>query len=124
LHCGQRGRKGIILMATTHHRWVSQIMAPSIAKRLLVWVIGTRVPEKPTFVNGSLWSGGMVFNTRLTTNEADDIQPAWSPDGTRLAFTSNRDGNGEIYVMYADGSEQTRLTTSDENNDEYPAWLP
>ncbi|NJN68639.1 MAG: hypothetical protein HC884_18990, partial [Chloroflexaceae bacterium] len=42
---------------------VSQIMAPSIAKRLLVWVIGTRVPEKPTFVNGSLWSGGMVFNT-------------------------------------------------------------
>jgi hypothetical protein len=63
LHCGQRVRKGIILMATTHHRWVSQIMAPSIAKRLLVWVIGTRVPEKPMFVNGSLWSGGMVFNT-------------------------------------------------------------
>jgi hypothetical protein len=30
---------------------------------LLVWVIGTRVPEKPMFVNGSLWSGGMVFNT-------------------------------------------------------------
>ncbi|NJN65876.1 MAG: type III-A CRISPR-associated RAMP protein Csm3 [Chloroflexaceae bacterium] len=40
-------------------------MAPSIAKRLLVWVIGTRVPEKPMFVNGSLWSGGMVFNTRM-----------------------------------------------------------
>ena len=37
--------------------------------------------------------------TRLTTDLADDSQPAWSPNGQRIAFTSGRDGNFEIYVM-------------------------
>jgi len=32
------------------------------------------------------------------------------PDGSKIAFGSNRDGNFEIYVMDADGSHQTRLT--------------
>ena len=36
--------------------------------------------------------------------------PAWSPDGRRIAFDSQRDGNREIYVMDADGSGVTRLT--------------
>ena len=47
----------------------------------------------------------------------------WSPDGRKIAFTSERDGNPEIYVMNADGSAQTRLT----NNtalDEAPDWSP
>src|SRR5436190_10123706 len=41
----------------------------------------------------------------------------------KIAFTSDRDGNREIYVMNADGTNQTRLT----NNaivDDYPAWSP
>ena len=49
--------------------------------------------------------------------------PAWSPDGTRIAFESARDGNEEIYVMNADGSGLARLT----NNpawDGGPAWSP
>jgi len=36
--------------------------------------------------------------------------PDWSPDGKRILFQSNRDGNVEIYVMDADGGNQTRLT--------------
>jgi len=37
--------------------------------------------------------------TRLTNNDAEDEYPSWSPDGTKIAFTSDRDGNYEIYVM-------------------------
>src|SRR6185369_9527895 len=41
---------------------------------------------------------------RLTNNNAMDGGPSWSPDGTRIAFCSNRDGKNEIYVMNVDGS--------------------
>ena len=61
--------------------------------------------------------------TRLTDNLADDRFPAWSPDGRRMAFTSDRDGNKEIYVMNADGSAQTRLTNNPDH-DMDPAWSP
>ncbi len=59
--------------------------------------------------------------TRLTTNAVADSNPAWSPDGSRLAFTSTRDGNNEIYTMNADGSDARRLTTS-AGADYQPAW--
>ena len=47
---------------------------------------------------------------RLTRHEAFDCCPVWSPDGTKILFTSDRDGNGEIYVMNADGSDPRNLT--------------
>jgi dipeptidyl aminopeptidase/acylaminoacyl peptidase len=50
--------------------------------------------------------------TRLTDNEADDSQPVFSPGGSEIAFTSNRDWNDEIYVMDSDGSDPTRLTNN------------
>jgi Tol biopolymer transport system component len=48
--------------------------------------------------------------------------PVWSPDGSRLAYATDRDGQMEIYVMDADGSDQTRLTTSAGSYD--AAWSP
>jgi Tol biopolymer transport system component len=59
----------------------------------------------------------------VTNNPSFDANPAWSPDGMKLAFTSGRDGDAEIYVMAADGSGVTQLT----NNatwDSGPAWSP
>ena len=47
---------------------------------------------------------------RLTHDWANDEVPVWSPDGTKIAFISDRDGNEEIYVMNTDGTGQTRLT--------------
>lgn len=49
--------------------------------------------------------------------------PAWSPDGTRIAFHSDRDGNMDVYVMSADRPELARLTDSDAI-DMFPAWSP
>ena len=61
--------------------------------------------------------------TRLTRNSAIDVVSAWSPDGTQIAFVSDRDGNWETYVMAADGSQPTRLTRNDAW-DRYHAWSP
>lgn len=52
-----------------------------------------------------------------------DGSPSWSPDGRRIAFYSERDGNAEIYVMNADGSDVRRLTTS-AADEGYPGWSP
>lgn len=49
--------------------------------------------------------------------------PALSPDGSKIAFTSNRDGNEEIYVMNVDGGRLRRVT-DDPGQDEYPTWSP
>ena len=54
---------------------------------------------------------------------ADDRYPSWSPDGTRITFNSDRDGNPEIYSMSSDGSDPVRLTENDAP-DLAPAWSP
>lgn len=48
--------------------------------------------------------------TRLTDGPGESIGPAFSPGGTKIAFTSNRGGSPQIYVMNADGSYVVRLT--------------
>ena len=61
--------------------------------------------------------------TRLTRTAAHDDHAAWSPDGTRIAFASTRDGDYEIYVMNADGTNVVRLTDHPQS-DAAPSWSP
>ena len=61
---------------------------------------------------------------RLTTGSSSNFGPGWSPDGSRIVFNSERDGNVEIYVMNADGSGQMRLTRNSVVADRAPSWSP
>lgn len=49
--------------------------------------------------------------------------PAWSPDGTQIAFHSNRNGDFDIFLMNADGSDQVAVT-ADARSDGYPVFSP
>lgn len=60
---------------------------------------------------------------RLTDHPAGNYEPAFSPDGRRIAFVSSRDDNAEVYVMRADGGEQTRVTQF-HRDDWGPVWAP
>jgi Tol biopolymer transport system component len=59
---------------------------------------------------------------RLTINKALDWHPSWSPDGNKIAFQSNRDGQDGIYLMNADGTEVQNLTNN--LGDGFPDWSP
>ena len=58
---------------------------------------------------------------RLTDTPGKDEGPVWSPDATKIAFSSDRDSQQEIYVMNADGTGQRRLTNNPAR-DESPDW--
>jgi TolB protein len=65
-------------------------------------------------------TGSVSLGDGVTTTDSD---PAWSPDGRRLAFTSLQNGNADIFVMDADGSNRLRLTTHGAA-DYQPSWSP
>ena len=62
--------------------------------------------------------------TNLSRNAGADRYPRISPDGTKIAFATNRDGNFELYVMGFTGGAVQRLTTSTRGNDVAPTWSP
>ena len=67
----------------------------------------------------ALDSSGQI--RRITNNPAVDIQGAWDPSMRRIAFTSNRDGQNDIFIMNADGSNPVNLTNNPAD-DQQPVW--
>jgi dipeptidyl aminopeptidase/acylaminoacyl peptidase len=60
---------------------------------------------------------------QLTNDLSRNTDPSWSPDGTRIAYTSERDGGRAIYIMNADGSDVKRLTPL-AGDSFHPTWSP
>ncbi len=79
---------------------------PDTLISLLAYVADTETGRDIFLMNG----GGDVIN--LTKNPANDIFPQISNDGRRIAFSSDRDGNHELYVMNIDGANVRKLTTN------------
>ncbi len=76
--------------------------------------------------NGDIWHFDLETGERVNltaSSGATDRYPAWSPDGSQLLFVSSRDGNEEVYVMKADGSDVRNLT-SNPARDGQGSWSP
>ena len=67
-------------------------------------------------------SGGAA--TRISSGRAWDIQPRWSPDGSRIAFTSDRSGGNNIWTIAADGSDARQVTDESFRLLNNPTWTP
>ena len=87
---------------------------------------GTKVAAQIGWTVGSdVWiaeiSRGLF--TRLSSSPANDESPVWSPDSTRVAFASNRDGNiFNVYDIAADGSSPERLVFASDRNKRPLQW--
>ena len=63
---------------------------------------------------GDIWKVAATGGTavRLTSQDSYESYPQWSPDGTQIAFASDRKGNFDVYVMPSQGGSAKRLTTN------------
>jgi dipeptidyl aminopeptidase/acylaminoacyl peptidase len=88
-----------------------------------VWSIDKDANE----YRGAIWTvplDGSREARRFTSGEKRDASPRWSPDGSKLAFTSKRGGDHmDLYVIPADGGEPVRLTTCKDDVTD-PEWSP
>jgi Tol biopolymer transport system component len=61
---------------------------------------------------------------QITTTASQEGMAAWSPDGSRIVFVSDRDGNYDLYLSDADGADARRLTATPDVDELTPDWAP
>ncbi|MGD2067065.1 MAG: amidohydrolase family protein [Gemmatimonadota bacterium] len=93
------------------------------------WVTVDVSPDGSTLVFdvlGDLYTmpvgGGRA--TRITSGPAYDVQPRWSPDGSEIAFTSDRAGGDNLWIADADGSDPRQVSDESFRLVNGPAWTP
>ena len=128
----------IMSYGTPQHRRMTQ--TTTIAEREPVWspdcsrvaysTGGTTVGPGPPVDPVSTEPGEIYVidadgrgQTRLTDAPGADGWPSWSPDGSKIAFASTRDGDFDIYVMDVDGTHVRKLTDNSIDDIE-PSWSP
>jgi Tol biopolymer transport system component len=132
----QRAQLRVYDVATRGAEWLEGTDA---SERELTWSPDGRraafVSKRDDWLAGDIFvadvDGNRLANPRNLTPRTDaspeiepQYTPAWSPDGTRIAFTSYRSGGPAIWVMDADGGNAHSLTSSGEYIDALPTWAP
>ncbi len=91
-----------------------------------VWVVRIVEDRKKNidpFPFADLGDGDQETSFRVTFHSAQDESPSWSPDGKRIAWSSNRTGNYDIFVMDRTGDKKKNLTNTPKN-EKKPGWQP
>jgi Tol biopolymer transport system component len=107
---------------------------PAGGRRLPAWVLGAvalaLIAAGFAIGKSSVAPSGRASNlleltdvARLTHDPGISEWPAWSPDGTMIAFASNRDGDFDIYVRRIEGGQEVNIT-DDPGEDYQPAFSP
>ena len=83
------------------------------------------VLDDPTQESWEIWTMASdgTDPVRLTNDEWHDDDASYSPDGTRILFSSNRDGDEDVYVMDTDGTDVTQIV-DEPGADAEPTWSP
>ena len=95
-------------------------------------LVGDDIPNGAGFLSNTaeiyvINSDGTGGPTQLTHDSFEERSVAWSPDGSRLAFSCRTDGGKTVFhicIMNADGTGYTRLTGNDPGGDLTPSWSP
>ncbi len=117
-------RRGMTLDDLTRFRIATEPRLSPDA-RWIAFTLQRMARDKDTYYS-NLWlvpADGSRPARAFTSGDVKDRGAQWSPDGTRLAFVSNRDGGSHIYVIRVDGGEAQRLTESKGDVDAL-AWSP
>lgn len=93
-------------------------LAGAVADAAPLWLRDVQISPNGDLIaftyKGDIWTvpvnGGEA--RRLTVRDTYESSPVWSPDGKRIAFASDRNGNNDIYVMDAKGGTPRRLTSN------------
>jgi len=120
---GQTGKRGL----TNSDLWqIKSVTEAALSPdgRRVAYTMGWMAEEDDS-LHSALWLVDVdtAASRQLTNGAGMDSQPAWSPDGSRLAFVSTREGTPQVYILELGGGDPRKLTSA-ERGAVSPIWSP
>lgn len=119
---GRDNQDGEIYTIKPDGTGLTRLTDNSDSESFLDWSPSGVSPERILFQRNRDTYAIEADGSNLQKIEDDAIGPDWSPDGSRIAFSSSRDGGRNLYTMKSDGSDVKKLTNNDGSNN--PMYIP